>query len=109
MSRLSDLLDSWLTDGGEVVSLTRRMAALYPLEDSFSQLTELKDMVPAVEPILSQFHPPVVPTVYRRKVRKHCYLPCPCSSKCPFSEKFPHRNPVCIFCLSHRNHMLSPL
>jgi hypothetical protein len=33
-SRLPHFLDKWLTDGGEVVSLTRRSAALYPQEDS---------------------------------------------------------------------------
>jgi hypothetical protein len=34
-SRLPHLLDNRLTDGGEVVSLTRRPAALYPQEDSW--------------------------------------------------------------------------
>jgi hypothetical protein len=30
MSRLPHFLDNWLTDGGKVVSPTRRQAALYP-------------------------------------------------------------------------------
>jgi hypothetical protein len=34
-SRLPHFLDSWLTDGGKVVSLTRRPAALCPQEDSW--------------------------------------------------------------------------
>jgi hypothetical protein len=34
------VLDSRLTDGGEVVSLTRRPAALYPQEDSWYSYTE---------------------------------------------------------------------
>jgi hypothetical protein len=34
-SRLPPLLDNRLTDGGEVVSLTRRPATLYPQEDSW--------------------------------------------------------------------------
>jgi hypothetical protein len=34
-SRLPHFLDNRLTDGGEVVSLTRRPAALYPHEDSW--------------------------------------------------------------------------
>jgi hypothetical protein len=33
-SRLPHFLDNWLTDGGEVVSLTRR-PHLYPQEDSW--------------------------------------------------------------------------
>jgi hypothetical protein len=32
---LPHFLDIQLTDGGEVVSLTRRQAALYPQEDSW--------------------------------------------------------------------------
>jgi hypothetical protein len=36
-SRLPHFLDNRLTDGGEVVSLTRRPAALYPQEDSWHQ------------------------------------------------------------------------
>jgi hypothetical protein len=35
MSRLPHSLDSWLTDGGEIVSLMCRLAALYPQEDSW--------------------------------------------------------------------------
>jgi hypothetical protein len=39
-------LDSWPTDGGEVVSLTRRPAALYPQEDSwYSFLLEAESTV----------------------------------------------------------------
>jgi hypothetical protein len=34
-SRLPHFLDNRLTDGGEVVSLTHRPAALYPQEDSW--------------------------------------------------------------------------
>jgi hypothetical protein len=34
-SRLLFFLDNRLTDGGEVVSLTRRPTALYPQEDSW--------------------------------------------------------------------------
>jgi hypothetical protein len=33
MSRLPHFLHNWLTDGGEVVSLTCQPAALYPQED----------------------------------------------------------------------------
>jgi hypothetical protein len=35
MSRFPHFLDNRLTDGGEVVSLTRRQAAFYPQEDSW--------------------------------------------------------------------------
>jgi hypothetical protein len=35
MSRLPHYLESWLTDDDEVVSLTRRLAVLYPQEDSW--------------------------------------------------------------------------
>jgi hypothetical protein len=42
-SRLPHFLDNWLTDGGEVVSLRRRPAALYPQEDSwYSFLLEVE-------------------------------------------------------------------
>jgi hypothetical protein len=34
-SRFANFLDNWLTDGDEVVSLTRRPASLYPQEDSW--------------------------------------------------------------------------
>jgi hypothetical protein len=34
-SRLPLFVDSWLTDGGKVVSLKRRPASLYPQEDSW--------------------------------------------------------------------------
>jgi hypothetical protein len=35
MSRIRHFLDNWLTDGGEVDSLTRQPAALYPQDDSW--------------------------------------------------------------------------
>jgi hypothetical protein len=43
-SRLPHFLHNQLTDGGEVASLTRRQAALYPQEDFwYSFLLESKD------------------------------------------------------------------
>jgi hypothetical protein len=46
MSRLPHFLDSWLTDGGEVVSLMRRPAALYPQEDSWYSFLIEADSTP---------------------------------------------------------------
>jgi hypothetical protein len=60
-SRLPHFVDNRLTDGGEVVSLTRRPAALYPQEDSWypraivrlERLGQLKNPMtsPGIEPV----------------------------------------------------------
>jgi hypothetical protein len=49
-SRLPHCLDNRLTDGGEVVSLTRRPAVLYPEEDLwYSFLLEAQSTPRAIE------------------------------------------------------------